>query len=221
MKVLVVGANGKIGSQVVDLLETSEAHSVTAFVRKENQVEKLNQKGIDARLGNLEGSVADLEDAVRGMDAVVFSAGSGGNTGAEKTLLIDLDGAVKVMEAAQNIGVDRFILVSAFGANNRNSWTGNEDMAPYYVAKYYADKALEQTSLTYTIIRPGGLLDEPSKGSIKAGDNIQLSESDEGTIPREDVAKVIVASLENDKTYRKAFDLITGEQSIEEALDQL
>lgn len=219
MKVLVVGANGKIGSQVVNMLEESDAHSVRAFVRKEEQVEELKQKGIEAHLGNLEGSVADLEEAVKGMDAVVFSAGSGGSTGADKTLLIDLDGAIKVMEAAQNVGVKRFVMVSALGANNREGWSG--DMRPYYVAKHYADKALEQSDLTYTIVRPGGLLDEPAKDKIKIAGNLELSESDERTVPREDVAKVIVASLDNEKTYRKAFDLVTGEQGIEEALNQL
>lgn len=219
MKVLVVGANGKIGSQVVNMLEESGTHSVTAFVRKEDQVEELKQKGIKAHLGNLEGPISDLEEAVKGMDAVVFSAGSGGSTGADKTLLIDLDGAVKVMEAAQHVGVNRFVLVSAFGADNRENWS--EDMAPYYVAKHYADKALQQTELDYTIVRPGGLLDEPAKDTIKVGPSIQLSESDYKTIPREDVAKVIVASLDNEKTYRKTFDLLTGEQSIEEALNQL
>lgn len=219
MKVLVVGANGKIGRQVVNMLEESDTHSVTAFVRKEEQVEELKQKGIEAHLGNLEGSVADLEKAVKGMDAVVFSAGSGGSTGADKTLLIDLDGAIKVMEAAENIGVNRFVMVSAFGANKRDGWS--ENMAPYYVAKHYADKALQQTNLDYTIIRPGGLLDEPAKDTIKVGDNLELSGSDYTTIPREDVAKVIVASLDNEKTYHKTFDLVTGEQSIEEALNQL
>jgi uncharacterized protein YbjT (DUF2867 family) len=117
------------------------------------------------------------------------------------------------------VGVDRFVLVSAFGADDRESWT--KDMAPYYAAKLYANKALQQSELDYTIVRPGGLLDEPAKDKIKVGPNIQLSESDSRTVPREDVAKVIVASLYNEKTYRKTFDLITGSQPIEEALNQL
>ena len=219
MKVLVVGANGKIGKQLVNLLNESETHSVRAFVRKEEQAKELESNGIETHLGDLEGSVSDLKEAVKGTDAVVFTAGSGGSIGADKTLLIDLDGAVKVMEAAQNVGVDRFVLVSAFGADDRESWT--KDMAPYYAAKLYADKALQQSELDYTIVRPGGLLDEPAKDKIKVGPNIQLSESDSRTVPREDVAKVIVASLDNEKTYRKTFDLITGSQPIEEALNQL
>ncbi|SPT61477.1 Uncharacterised protein [Aerococcus viridans] len=83
------------------MLNESETHSVRAFVRKEEQAKELESKGIETHLGNLEGSVSDLKEAVKGTDAVVFTAGSGGSTGADKTLLIDLDGAVKVMEAAQ------------------------------------------------------------------------------------------------------------------------
>ncbi|MCI3028682.1 SDR family oxidoreductase [Desemzia sp. C1] len=219
MKVLVVGANGKIGKQLVDLLNKSEKHSVRAFVRKEEQAKELESNGIETHLGDLEGSVSDLEEAVKGTDAVVFTAGSGGSTGADKTLLIDLDGAVKVIEAAKNVGVDRFLMVSAFGADQREKW--NEEIKSYYVAKYYADKELMQSGLNYTIVRPGGLTDDASKGKVVVSDNMQLADSDDWTIPREDVAKVVFESLDNEKTYYKAFDLVSGEQSIEEALDQL
>lgn len=68
--------------------------------------------------------------------------------------MIDLDGAVKTVEAAEMVGIKRFIMVSAIQAHKRESW--NEKMVPYYVAKYYADKILEQSELTYTIIRPEG-----------------------------------------------------------------
>lgn len=219
MKVLVVGANGKIGKQLVNLLNESETHSVRAFVRKEEQAKELESNGIETHLGDLEGSVSDLKEAVKGTDAVVFTAGSGGSTGADKTLLIDLDGAVKVIEAAKNVGVDRFLMVSAFGADQREKW--NEEIKSYYVAKYYADKELMQSGLNYTIVRPGGLTDDASKGKVVVSDNMQLADSDDWTIPREDVAKVVFESLDNEKTYYKAFDLVSGEQSIEEALDQL
>lgn len=219
MKVLVVGANGKIGKQLVNLLNESETNSVRAFVRKEEQAKELESNGIETHLGDLEGSVSDLEEAVKGTDAVVFTAGSGGSTGADKTLLIDLDGAVKVIDAAKNVGVDRFLMVSAFGADQREKW--NEEIKSYYVAKYYADKELMQSGLNYTIVRPGGLTDDASKGKVVVSDNMQLADSDDWTIPREDVAKVVFESLDNEKTYYKAFDLVSGEQSIEEALDQL
>lgn len=219
MKVLVVGAHGKIGSRVVHLLEKSREHSVRAFVRKEEQLQELKDRGIETHLGNLEGPVEDLEEAVKGTDAVVFSAGSGGGTGTDKTLLIDLDGAVKVMEAAKNVGVERFVLVSAFGADDRGRW--GDQIKPYYVAKHYADKALEQSGLNYTIVRPGNLSDDQGTRKVKAAEHLELSPSDDRGVPRDDVAEVIVASLDNENTYKKAFDLVTGETVVEKVLKQL
>lgn len=158
MKVFVVGANGQIGKQLTERLHESENHKVLAMVRKEEQQKELQSKGIETVVADLEGTVEELQGVLTGCDAIVFTAGSGGSTGSDKTLLIDLDGAVKTMEAAEKAGVDRFIMVSALQANNRENW--NENLKPYYVAKHYADKMLVQSNLNYTIIRPGGLLNE-------------------------------------------------------------
>ena len=154
MKVAVVGSNGQIGKQLVKLLQDSDEYSAAAFVRTEQQVREFEDIGVEAVLGNLEGTVEELREALKGSDAVVFTAGSGGNTGYDQTLLIDLDGAVKVMEAAEHAGIQRFIMVSALQAHDRQNWS--EQIKPYYVAKHYADRMLVQSNLTYTIIRPGG-----------------------------------------------------------------
>ena len=152
MKVLVVGANGQIGKQLVKLLHESNEFSVRALVRTSEQQKAFDKVGIETALGNLEETVEQLESAVKGCDAVVFTAGSGGKTGYDKTLLIDLDGAVKMMEATKNAGVERFLMVSALQAHHRQNW--NEQIKPYYVAKHYADRILMESGLTYTIIRP-------------------------------------------------------------------
>ncbi|PQD97172.1 NAD(P)-dependent oxidoreductase [Pradoshia eiseniae] len=214
MKVLVVGANGQIGQKIVKQIQDSEEHSVVAMVRKNEQKEQLEKEGIEAVLANLEDSVDNLVKALSGADAVIFTAGSGGSTGADKTLLIDLDGAIKMMEASEQAGVDRFLIISALGADKRENWS--EEIKSYYVAKYYADKALEKSNLNYTIIRPGALVNEPGTGSVWAG-----TEFEYGKIPREDVAKVAVTSLTAEQTYRKAFNLISGDASINEAIKRL
>lgn len=100
MKVFVVGANGQIGKHLVNLLKNSDDHTVRAMVRKKEQVAEFEEQGIDTSLADLEGNVDNIANAASGCDAVVFAAGSGGHTGADKTMLIDLDGAVKTMEAA-------------------------------------------------------------------------------------------------------------------------
>ena len=214
MKVLVVGANGQIGQKIVKQIQDSEEHSVIAMVRKNEQKEQLEKEGIEAVLANLEDSVDNLAKVLSGADAVIFSAGSGGSTGADKTLLIDLDGAIKMMEASEQAGVDRFLIISALGADKRENWS--EEIKSYYVAKYYADKVLEKSNLNYTIIRPGALVNEPGTGNVWAG-----AEFEYGKIPREDVAKVAVTSLTAEQTYRKAFNLISGDASINEAIKQL
>ncbi len=214
MKVLVVGANGQIGQKLINLLRTSDKHGVRAMVRKEDQVAELQEKGVESVIADLEGSVDQLSAAAQGCDAIVFTAGSGGHTGPDKTLLIDLDGAVKTVEAAEQIGVKRFIIVSALQANNRENW--NEKMRPYYAAKHYADRAVEQSSLTYTIIRPGLLLNEPGTGKVEAGEQLER-----GSIPREDVAAVIYNALDAAHTFNRSFDLVSGEKSIGEALKNI
>ncbi|WRP07220.1 SDR family oxidoreductase [Rossellomorea aquimaris] len=211
MNVAVVGANGQIGKQVIGLLKESSEHTPKAIVRKEEQAKAFEQDGVQSSLVDLEGTVDEITHGLKGADAVVFTAGSGGKTGADKTLLIDLDGAVKTMEAAKQAGIDRFIMVSALQAHNRENW--NESLKPYYVAKHFADRALEQSGLTYTIIRPGGLLNEAGTGKVTAGENLSRE-----SIPREDVAGTIVASLDEERTFNKGFDLISGDAGIEEAV---
>lgn len=101
MKVFVVGSNGQIGQQLIQLLKNSEEHTVLAMVRKQEQADQLATQGVETVLADLEGTVDSIADAAMGSDAIVFAAGSGGTTGHDKTLLIDLDGAGKTIEAAQ------------------------------------------------------------------------------------------------------------------------
>lgn len=214
MKTLVVGANGKIGKILVDLLKEEDKHTVRAMVRSSEQKEAYTSQGVEAVLADLEGSVDELSKAMEGCDAIVFTAGSGGSTGADKTLLIDLDGAVKTIEAAEKAGIERFIMVSALQAQTRENW--NEHILPYYVAKHYADRMLLASKLNYTIIRPGGLTDEPGTGLVQIEENLMR-----GYIPRADVANVIVASLDDSRTYKRSFDLVSGEAQLPEAFNGL
>ncbi|MEH7531488.1 sugar epimerase [Priestia megaterium] len=214
MKVLVIGANGQVGKHIVNILNESDVHTVRAMVRKEEQAKELEARGIETAFASLEGTVHEIKEVMEGCDAVIFSAGSGGNTGHDKTLLIDLDGAVKAMEAAEDLGIKRFVMVSALQAHHRENW--NTSLIPYYVAKHYADKILEASGLTYTIVRPGGLLNEPGTGRVDAGEN-----KERGSIPREDVARVVVETLSEDHTFGRSFDLVSGDTPIAEAIQSI
>ncbi|KAF0824275.1 SDR family oxidoreductase [Cytobacillus firmus] len=214
MKVHIVGANGQIGKQLVKLIKEGDKHTARAMVRKEEQVRQFEDMGVETVLASLEGTVDELAEAAKGCDAIVFTAGSGGNTGYDKTLLIDLDGAAKTIEAAEKAGVDRFIMVSAIQANNRDKWS--ETIKPYYAAKHYADRFLENSRLNYTIVRPGGLTNDPGTGKIKAAENL-----DRGFIPREDVAKTLYAVLDQENTYKRSFDLVSGDEDPETAVNKI
>ncbi len=211
MNVLVIGANGKVGKHLVRLLGQHGAHRVKALIRKPDQAEPLERLGAETVVADLEGTVGEIAAAIQGSDAVVFTAGSGGNTGADKTLLIDLDGAVKAMEAAEQAGIRRFIMVSALHAENREQWP--ESIKPYYVAKHYADRLLEASNLDYTILRPGGLTDDAGTGKVATGEDLTSR-----TISREDVAATVVATLEEKQTYHRAIDLVSGSTPIAEAI---
>ncbi|MEK3734983.1 MULTISPECIES: SDR family oxidoreductase [Paenibacillus] len=211
MNVLIIGANGQIGQHLVRQMQQSAELNPIAMVRKEEQKAKYEQQGVQTALVDLEGSIDHIASAAQGADAIVFTAGSGGHTGADKTMLIDLDGAIKSMEAAKQAGIQRFVMVSAIGVHHREKWMAS---APHYsAAKYYADMWLMRSGLDYTIIRPGGLTNEPGTGKVKAAADVER-----GNIPREDVASTILAALADPSTMGKAFDLISGDTPIEQAL---
>lgn len=179
MNVLVVGANGQIGRHLVKLLDESPDYTPIAFVRKEDQVNYFKDQGVEARLNNLENSIQEISNTMDDIDSVVFTAGSGGSIEADKTLLVDLDGAVKAMEAAKLKGIDRFVLVSALSADDRDKW--NQEIKSYYVAKHFADQWLMSTNLNYTIIRPGVLKNEDSRKTVEVAPSIDRA--DDYSIP--------------------------------------
>lgn len=212
MKVLLIGANGQIGKHIIQFAKDEADISLTAMVRKNEQLEELKADGTSAVLADLEGSVADLQHVMNGVETVIFTAGSGGHTGADKTILVDLDGAIKAIEAAEQAGVDRFIMISAFQAQNREFWA-ESPIRHYMAAKHYADHFLLESKLKHTIIRPGKLENEAGTGKVQAG-NLQ----EYGAIAREDVAKAVIASLKNKNTENQSFDLVAGEEPVEDAI---
>lgn len=224
MNVLLIGANGQIGQIITEKMEELDEFNLTAGYRKDDQMNEAQARGIDVAKVDLEKDMKHLEEVMTGMDAVIFAAGSGGATGADKTMMVDLDGAVKAIEAARRKEVKRFVMISAINANRREVWSygleGSGTAGYYHAAKHYADKALMESGLGYTIIRPSGLLNEAGTGKVEVAEYIK-TEGKDLTIPREDVASVVIASLQNDNTINKDFDLTSGEDSISDAVAKL
>lgn len=213
--VLIFGANGKVGRFLTDKLDVDPDFTPTAVIRKEEQRAHFEDRGIKTRLGDLESSVNKLTKLMNGMDAIVFTAGSGGSTGADKTLTVDLDGALKTMEAAESAGIRRYVMVSALNAGNREGWE-DSPIKPYYVAKHAADRILISSSLNYTILRPGRLLDDLGTGMITTDDPTQAS-----GVAREDVAELVLQSLRSDTTIRKVIEFNEGNTPIQDIVEKL
>lgn len=209
-KVFIIGANGKVGKNLVNVLNESKEHEVSVGLRKEEQFGYFEEKGVKPVFLNLEDNLDAFTDAINGSDVVVFTAGSGGSTGPDKTLTIDLDGAAKSVKAAEKVGAKQFIMVSAIHADSPDQWT--EDMKPYYIAKHYADQIVQGSKLNYTILRPGGLSDDAGTGKVTTDESGFKTTQ----IPREDVARAIVAAIGNEKAKGKIVSLLAGDTPVED-----
>jgi uncharacterized protein YbjT (DUF2867 family) len=210
MEVAIAGGHGKIGLLLGRLL-VEEGHVALGLIRNPDQEDDLHTVGVEPVLCDLEGD-DDVAAAVRGADAVVFAAGAGPGSGAERKRTMDLGGAVRLIDAARAEGVRRYVIVSAMGAGDPPG-DGGDVFGEYLRAKAEADLAVEASGLDYTIVRPGGLTDEPASGRVAVGPKL-----DRGQISRADVAAVLAAALPAPSSFGKAFDLVSGETPIADAV---
>jgi uncharacterized protein YbjT (DUF2867 family) len=211
--VAIAGGHGKIAMLLGGLL-VARGDTVRGLIRKPEQEDDLRAAGIEPVLCDLEGD-GDAAAAVRGADAIVFAAGAGAGSGEARKSTMDLGGAVKLIEAAKAEGIARYLIVSAMGADKAPE-DGAEGFGAYLRAKFEADEALRASGLDYTIVRPGGLTDDPGTGLVSAAEHLGR-----GQIPRADVAAVFATCLEAPATIGKTFDLLSGETPIPEALASL
>lgn len=212
MRVLIAGSNGKIGRHLVHKLADSQ-HVSRAMIRDASQTPAMERLGAgEVIVGDLE---KDCSHALRDCDAVVFVAGSGPHTGPEKTLDVDQNGAIRLVDTAARAGVKRFVMVSSMRADRPEQ--APEKIHHYLRAKQQADEHLRASGLDYTIVRPGPLTDEPGTGRVAVGTPLNRT----GSIPREDVASVLLQVLDADHTRGATFDLLSGDEDIGEALKRI
>jgi len=208
MDVVVAGGHGNVGVRLLRLL-ADRGHRARGLVRNPEHVPDLAEVGAEAVVCDLE-ALDDLSGCCTDADAVVFAAGAGSGSGPERKRTVDLGAAVKLIDA----GVRRYVMVSAISAGRPDEWS--EPMRPYYEAKAEADRRLQQSGLDYTIVRPGGLTDDPGTGLVTVGTGLGR-----GAIPRDDVAGVLLSVLESPNTIGKTFELISGDTPVEEAVRAL
>jgi uncharacterized protein YbjT (DUF2867 family) len=210
MTVAIAGAHGKIALLLGSLLDQAGTE-VRGIVRNPDHGDDLRAAGMTLALCDLEGDATELDAIVAGCSAVVFAAGAGPGSGDARKETVDRDGAIKLIESCRRTGVRRYLMVSAMGA--RDPELPGDGFAAYLRAKAQADAALAASGLDFTIVRPGGLTDEPATGRVRIGDRLER-----GHIPRADVAAVLAAALQTPATIGTAFDLVSGADAIAEAL---
>ena len=187
MKILIAGSTGKTGLRLTrQLLEAG--HQPIAMHRASSDTSDLPE-GVAKR----EADLTDLSDDVcEGADVVVFAAGSGGDTSAEMTDLVDRDGAMKLIDIAARSDVDHFVMLSSVGADDPDP---QSDLAHYLEAKHDADEHLMASGLSYTIVRPVSLTDDDGARDMKLGEEVDPK----GKAARGDVA-AILARAATDRT---------------------
>ena len=216
MDVVVAGGHGKIGLRLLRLLH-QDGHRARGLIRSQSQVPALRSAGAEPVVADLESvDVPDVAIAIQGADAVVFAAGAGPGSGAERKRTMDYGGAVKLIEAAQHEGIRRYVIVSAMGAADPEASGAHGVFATYLHAKHDADEALRASGLDYTIVRPGVLTDDAGSGRVSAAERLER-----GEVPRDDVASVLLAVLGADNAIGKDFDLVAGAVPVDEAVAAL
>jgi uncharacterized protein YbjT (DUF2867 family) len=203
IEVAIAGGHGKI-ARLLGALLVEQGHSVLGLIRDPGQEDDLHAVGVEPVLCDLEAG-GDVAAAVAGVDAVVFAAGAGAGSGAERKRTMDLGGAVRLIDAARENGIRRYVMVSAMGAADPPA-AGDDVFGEYLRAKAAADEALRASGLEHTIVRPGMLTDEPPTGRVLIAERLER-----GEVSRADVAAVLAAVLLAPNAIGSEFDLVAGE----------
>jgi uncharacterized protein YbjT (DUF2867 family) len=215
MRVVVAGGHGQIAMQLERLL-AQRGDEVVGIVRNADHVRDLQQAGAQASVLDLEkASVEDVVGVIDGADAVVFAAGAGPGSGAERKHTVDRDAAVLLSDAALAAGVRRYVMVSAIRVDAADP--ESDDVFQVYLrAKAAADAYVRDQDLDWTIVRPGRLTDEPGTGLVQLGPEVEY-----GEVPRADVAAVLLGVLDDPATAGKQFNLVSGDTPVAKALTQV
>jgi uncharacterized protein YbjT (DUF2867 family) len=212
VQVLVIGTSKGTGNLLVrQLLEAG--HGVRAMVRDPAQRPELAELGAEVVVGDLEGA---LDGVVPGVDAVAFCAGSGSVTGPDATLRVDLHGAVRIIDTCAQAGVRRYVQLSSMAADD--PLRGPPAIRHYLAAMHARDRILVASGLDATIVRPGGLTNDPGTGRVRVG---IPTLGERGGIPRADVAAVLAACLEEPATIGATFELLGGNTPIVAAVAEV
>jgi uncharacterized protein YbjT (DUF2867 family) len=207
----IAGGHGQIALRLAKIL-SERGDDVVGLIRNPDHAADLEEAGAEPAVVDLEhASEGEVAQAVAGSDAVVFAAGAGPGSGSARKDTMDYGGAVKLIAAAKQAGVSRYVIVSSMGANPDAS--GDDTFSVYLRAKGRADDAVRASGLDWTVVRPGSLTNGPGTGRVRLSESVPR-----GQVPRDDVAAVLAAVLDSPNSIGKTVDLIGGDSPVAEAV---
>ncbi|MEC3975130.1 SDR family oxidoreductase [Amycolatopsis sp. H20-H5] len=209
MQVTVLGASGRTGLHVVKLLR-SRGHSVRAGLRSSGRADEVAGLGAEPVVADVTADAADLVEAIAGSEVVISAVGAPDPDEASVNL-VDRDGAISAIRAAEKAGVSRYLQLSAQFADSPDQ--GDRLVRSILLAKQASDSVLQRSGLIWTIVRPGTLTDDPATGRVKIATHLE-----HGKVSRADVAAVLVAALDEPLTENRGFDVHSGDIPVNAAL---
>lgn len=205
MKAMIIGGTGRVGKELTKMLKQDQANQITVTTRtpdKYKNDEVLNDVSL-LKFNLSELLVSDLKEMFNGYDVIYFVAGSRN----ENLIQTESFGAIKTMQAAEQAGIKKYVMLSSAFALQPDKWINNEhygNLQAYQAAKYIADYWLiHNTGLDYTILQPSSLTETPGENSIT------------------DVAEVLKEVTNNPKATKKLITMHSGNENITEAVNQL
>ncbi|GAA4904388.1 SDR family oxidoreductase [Streptomonospora salina] len=216
MRIVIAGGHGKIALRLERLL-AERGDTPVGLIRNPDHADDVRAAGAEPVVIDLESAtVTELAEKVMGADGVVFAAGAGPGSDAERKSTVDRDSARLLADAASLAGVRRYIMVSAIAVDEGPAPDAEPVWAAYVEAKRAADDDLRQRSLEtdWTILRPGRLTEDPGTGAVLLAPEVERAE-----IPRADVAAVIVALIDEPSTVGKVLELVSGSTPIADAVE--
>ena len=207
-RVLVAGATGRTGQQVVQQL-LDQGYPVRVLARSAEKAEGMFGDSVEIAVGDVT-DPASLAPAFAGVTYLVSAIGSSAAEGPGSPEFIDYGGNNNLVDAARAANLQQFVLVSSMGVTHETHPL-NKMLGNVLIWKLKNEDYLRASGLNYTIVRPGGLTD-------KAGGNqlIVLEQGDEWkvvAISRADVAAICVAALRYPEARNKTFEAFTVRES--------
>ena len=208
--VLVAGATGGTGQEIVEQA-LARGFRVRALVRDDAKARTLFADRVQYALGDVR-QPRTLRAAVRGADFVISALGANAQRDPENSPeRVDYQGVKALAEAAKAAGVKHFVLVSSMGVTHPEHEL-NRTLDNILQWKLKGEQAVRATGIHYTVVRPGGLSNDP-----RGREGVKVMQGDpvgaDGRISRAALAAVLVNALGRSEAYGMTFEIVGDAQS--------